>query len=505
MTKLKEYNRKRDFEKTTEPQGNKAKNNVRNQTKKQLKENKKSLKFVVQHHIATRDHYDFRLEWQGVLLSWAVPKGPSYNSNDKRLAIQVEDHPLEYGNFEGTIPKGQYGGGTVMLWDTGSWKPSFDVDKGLKEGVLKFELYGKRLMGKWALIKLKDEAESQDNWILIKEKDEFDNKEDITRYNTSIKTKRTMEQIAKNEKKIRNPFSKFIKQLDKITVFNKTITIGGIKITNPNKVMFEPNIKKIDIIRYYVKIAKKMLPYLTNRIISIVRCPKGRKSQCFFKKHPSIISKGIVPIKIKNNNNKQETYFYIEDIYGLIFEAQMNSIEFHIWGSRIDNLEYPDIMVFDLDPDEEMSLKKVRQGVRDLKSILDELSLTSFLKISGGKGYHLVVPFKPSVNWDQFYDFAKNVSKAMELNWPDRYTSNIRKDSRKGKIFIDWERNGRGSTTIAPYSVRAKEGATISMPISWEELDKIAPNEIDIKKALKRLEKSDPWKNFFKVNQRLNP
>ena len=238
MTKLKEYNRKRDFEKTTEPQGNKAKNNVRNQTKKQLKENKKSLKFVVQHHIATRDHYDFRLEWQGVLLSWAVPKGPSYNSNDKRLAIQVEDHPLEYGNFEGTIPKGQYGGGTVMLWDTGSWKPSFDVDKGLKEGVLKFELYGKRLMGKWALIKLKDEAESQDNWILIKEKDEFDNKEDITRYNTSIKTKRTMEQIAKNEKKIRNPFSKFIKQLDKITVFNKTITIGGIKITNPNKVMF---------------------------------------------------------------------------------------------------------------------------------------------------------------------------------------------------------------------------------------------------------------------------
>lgn len=500
MSKLKKYNKKRDFEKTAEPKGN-VKNKKVN---KKLENPKKYLKFVIQHHIARRDHYDFRLEWRGVLLSWAVPKGPSYNPDDKRLAIQVEDHPLEYGNFEGTIPKGQYGGGTVMLWDTGSWNPLFDVNKGLQEGILKFELNGKRLMGKWALIKLKDDEKSQDNWILVKEKDKFKNKEDITHYKTSVKTKRTMEQITNNEKTVRNSFAKIAKQLDKITDFSKTITIDGIKITNPNKIMFEPNIKKIDIIKYYVKIAKRIMPYLTNRIISIVRCPKGDKSQCFFKKHPDNVVNGIIPIRIKENDNEEKEYFYIENIYGLIFEAQMNSIEFHIWGSRIDNLEYPDIMVFDLDPDEGMDLKRVRQGVRDLKSVLDELSLTSFLKISGGKGYHIVVPFKPSVNWDKFYDFAKNVSKVMELNWPERYTSNIRKASRKGKIFIDWERNGRGATTVVPYSVRAKKGATVSMPISWKELDKVAPNGIDITNALERLKKTDPWKNFFKIEQKLN-
>jgi bifunctional non-homologous end joining protein LigD len=181
----------------------------------------------------------------------------------------------------------------------------------------------------------------------------------------------------------------------------------------------------------------------------------------------------------------------------------MGTLEFHTWGSRVGELEKPDLMVFDLDPDEGMDLSNVRQGVRDIKSILTELSLTSYLKVSGGKGYHVVVPLKPSVTWDVVRDFSKSVAQVMEKKWPDRYTSNIRKTKRSNKIFIDWIRNSRGSTSIAPYSIRARKGAIISMPILWEELDTIAPDGINIAEALKRIGGEDPWKDFFQNKQQL--
>jgi len=180
--KLKEYNKKRDFYKTAEPQGaDKEKSNP-------------VLRYVIQHHMSRREHYDFRLEWNGVLLSWAVPKGPSYNPKDKRLAIQVEDHPLDYRNFEGTIPQGQYGGGTVMLWDEGHWLAAeSDVDKAIEKGEVKFVLLGKRLKGLWVLVKLKDTV----NWLLIKEKDEYaKTSADIDGFTISIRTGRTMSEIS---------------------------------------------------------------------------------------------------------------------------------------------------------------------------------------------------------------------------------------------------------------------------------------------------------------------
>jgi len=158
---LTEYNLKRDFDKTPEPEGG-------------TQRPQESLRFVVQHHSARRDHYDLRLEYNGVFLSWAVPKGPSYNTRDKRLAVRVEDHPLEYRDFEGTIPKGEYGGGTVMIWDEGFWEPNANVEDGLREGVLKFLLRGRRLKGKWALVRLKGkEGDAKDNWLWLKEKDEY--------------------------------------------------------------------------------------------------------------------------------------------------------------------------------------------------------------------------------------------------------------------------------------------------------------------------------------------
>ena len=812
MIELQEYNRKRNFEKTTEPEGERA-------------EPEKRLKFVVQHHMAHKDHFDFRLEWGGVLLSWAVPKGPSYDTRDKRLAIQVENHPLEYRNFEGMIPKGEYGGGVVMLWDEGFWQPSGNVEEGLRNGALKFILSGRRLKGKWALVRLKaKEGEKKENWLLLKEKDEYaKTSEEITKVTTSIRTGRTMTEILEgaDDKNAKNPFRSADVQLAKLvnkipdnddwlyelkydgyrivayiedncvrlitrngndytgrfqsaasslidwaggralvldgemtvtdasgktdfqalqnymknpkhqnltyimfdllaldgedfrgkrlverkdtlealmkdapknlwysrhvrgngresfaaactmgmegivgkkadSVYSGTrngdwiklkcdkrqefviggytlsdkkasgvsslllgvyegdnflyagragtglsasdakelerkfekitrtvspfklapkprsnekitwlepelvteikfaewtkdhllrqasfkglrtdkspkavkmeraddeplqdipaedkekkpvktaqneLMIEGVKITHPDKILFkDPQITKEEVIRYYEKVSGRMLLYVSYRILSIVRCPKGISETCFYKKHPGQERKGIVTIPVSNSEGKMEDYFYIEDLAGLISEAQMGTLEFHTWGSRVGELERPDMMVFDLDPDEGMELGQVRQGVRDLKNILAELSLVSYLKTSGGKGYHVVVPFKPAASWVSFHDFAKRVAEVMEQKWPERYTSNIRKAKRTDKIFIDWIRNDRGATSIAPYSIRARVGAKVSMPIAWDELDTVAPNGVDMPDALLRIEKDDPWGDFFTVNQHL--
>ena len=457
------YNKKRDFNKTNEPKGTK-------------KKSQKKLRFVVQHHLARKDHYDLRLEWNGVLKSWAVPKGPSYKTKDKRLAIMVEDHPLEYRNFEGTISQGQYGGGTVMIFDEGYYEPDNDIKKALKEGSIKFVLKGKRLKGLWTLVHFKE-----DNWLLIKEKDKFVDYKDINSFKTSIKTGRTMEEIENGIIKRKNTKD----------------SVEGIKISNPDKLIYnKPKITKMDVVKYYQKVSKRMMPYLENRLISVVRCPDGINGEQFFKKHLEDDRIGISKVKLKNKTSKKEDYYYINDITGLINETQMNSIEFHIWGSQAKTIEKPDIIVFDLDPDEKLSLKKLRDGVRDLKSLLDELDLKSYLKTSGGKGYHIVVPIN-NVNWKETRKIAKDIATLMETKWPNKYTSNIRKDKRKGKIFIDWVRNTRGATSIAPYSLRARKNATVSMPIAWKDLDKIKPNEITMKKAIERLKLSDPWKDFF--------
>src|SRR5687768_3429750 len=182
---LAEYRRKRDFAKTAEPAGKRAR--------------KKGNSFVVQKHDATRLHYDFRLELDGVLLSWAVTKGPSLNPSEKRLAVHVEDHPLDYGGFEGTIPKGEYGGGTVMLWDRGTWEPYHDPRQGLEEGMLHFGLEGERLKGGWALVRMPSRGkEKRENWLLIKERDEFADDADrlLEKSVTSVASGQTMEEIA---------------------------------------------------------------------------------------------------------------------------------------------------------------------------------------------------------------------------------------------------------------------------------------------------------------------
>ena len=451
--KLEEYNKKRNFDKTHEPRGRKEKSS-------------RKLRFVVQHHIARKDHYDLRLEWDGVLKSWAVPKGPSYNPKDKRLAVMVEDHPISYRNFEGIIPKGEYGAGTVMLWDFGTWEVLDGKKPNFKKGIIKFKLYGKRLKGFWTLV-LMDE----DNWLLIKDEDEFHLYNDILEFNTSVKTGRTMAEIAG----------------EKTT----------IELTNPDKVIFKnPKVTKKDIFNYYEKVAERMLPFIENRLISTIRLPDGVGGTPFYKKHFENLDGYLGVKKLRSSGDNKNDYYYIKDINGIMQEVQMNSYEFHIWGSKVDDVNHADILVFDLDPDEKLSLTRLREGVKDLKKILDDYNLESFLKTSGGKGYHIVVPLRNKTTWKNARGIARNIAKIMEATWPDKYTSNMKKRKRKGKIFIDWVRNIKGATSVAPYSIRLRGKATVSMPIKWSELDKVKPDEITMDKAIKRLNRVDPWKGF---------
>lgn len=470
--KLQEYKEKRDFSKTKEPKEEKVKKSSQ-------------LRFVVQHHKARKDHYDFRLELGGVLKSWAVPKGPSYDPKDKRLAVMVEDHPLAYQNFEGTIPEKEYGGGTVMIWDEGIWVPLENPKKSLKDGNLKFTLYGTRLYGKWTLVHFKE-----NNWLLIKEREPIELYSNISSITTSIRSGKTMEEIAETGLK------------QKVMNSNKSHLVEGITISNPDKIIFKrPKTTKYEIAKYYQKVSNLMLPYFEKRLISTIRCPDGIDGEQFYKKHFDDNNLGLVRVDLKTKKYQKEDYYYIENSSGIIKEVQMNSYEFHIWGSQVYDIDYPNILVFDLDPDESIGLDKVRDAAKNLKKILDDLSLKSYIKTSGGKGYHILVPTKKLKTWDEARSFTKDIAKLMETKWPDKYVSNVRKDKRTGKIFIDWIRNTRGATSVAPYSLRTKKYPVVSMPIKWNELDKIAPDSVTIEEALKRIKRKNPWEDFFEIDQ----
>lgn len=270
----------------------------------------------------------------------------------------------------------------------------------------------------------------------------------------------------------------------------------NIKISSPEKILFpKEKITKLEVVKYYYEVSNLMLPYIKNRLLSVVRCHESI-DKSFIKKHPTTDKNMINVYKLD-----EEEYFYLDKEEQIIYQVQSGTLEFHIRGGTIKEMNKPDMMVFDLDPDEKLSLVKLRGAVLKVKSILDELKLVSFLKTSGGKGYHIVVPFKNTKGWDSFYEFSKNIALIIENKWPKEFTTNLKKEKRKGKIFIDYLRNNNGSTCVAPYSIRAKEKAPLSFPIKWDDLNKIKPNEINIKNYKKYLNNS--WDDFFKINQKL--
>ena len=273
--------------------------------------------------------------------------------------------------------------------------------------------------------------------------------------------------------------------------------MNKFKLTNPDKILFpKEKLTKLDIFNYYLEINNLMLPYIENRLLSVIRCHDGINKEVFIKKHPSN-DREYVNIILDEN----EEYFYINKDYQLLYQIQNGTLEFHTTSLPIKN-KGTSIMIFDLDPDEKLPLNKLKAAVLLIKSLLDDLNLVSFLKTSGGKGFHIFIPFKKVKNSDKFYEFSKKIALIAETKWPDVFTTNLKKEKRKNKIFIDYLRNNKKSTCVAPYSLRIREKAPISMPISWDKLKEIKPNEVTIKNYKKYLDNS--WANFFNIDQNLN-
>lgn len=829
MANLDLYRAKRDFTQTREPKGK----SVRGKAKAA------GGAFVIHKHAATRLHYDLRLEHDGVLWSWAVTRGPSLDPAEKRLAVHVEDHPLDYGSFEGVIPKGNYGAGAVIVWDEGRWLPEGDPARGMDKGHLAFELEGHKLAGKWHLVRLKPRrGEKRDNWLLIKSDDAAarDDEDILEIAPASVKSGLTIEDVEQGripqaEKKTRKvqgakpapakktPVAKgraaaasealpaFVKPclatleekppagddwlhevkfdgyrtqariengkvklltrtgLDWTNRFGKAIpaalaalpcdaalvdgeivVLGGngissfshlqealsegrssglvyfafdllhldgedlrddpllarkerlealfadggheaplrysehfvepgqtmlrhacrmglegviskradapyrsgrghdwikskctqrqelviagyvpsktsrnqlgslvmgyheggelksagrvgtgfsrksasalkarldaiasdaspfegkagrergivwvkpefvaeiefgswtasktlrhsafiglredkpasevvvetplppakakarkamqkpvpspktsVKLSSPGKALW-PHVgfTKQDLLDYYAVVWPRMAPYVVDRPLSLLRAPDGIEAHRFFQKHAMPGMHDAIA-RMKDPQDGEELLF-IRDFDGLAALVQFGVVEIHVWGAKVDAIETPDQIIFDLDPDPGVAVEKVRDAAATVRDQLTELGFDSYLKVSGGKGFHVVMSLKPRAEWAQVKEFSRDFAKAMEQAEPKLYTATLSKKARKGRIFIDYLRNGRGSTAIAPFSSRARPGATVSMPVAWEELRGLKPDQFRAQDLIKGLPEGDPWEGFF--------
>ncbi|PPU68961.1 non-homologous end-joining DNA ligase [Xanthomonas pisi] len=281
----------------------------------------------------------------------------------------------------------------------------------------------------------------------------------------------------------------------------------GITITHPERVVFPAlGISKGDVVDYYRAVAPLVLAEIARRPLSLLRCPDGAGGDCFFQKHQGKqLGAHIAAIALKQKSGTED-YIYVEDAAGLLELVQMNTLELHPWGSRTDDPEHPDRLVFDLDPGEEVAWPEVVAAARDIRAKLRSAGLESAVRLSGGKGLHVVVPIVPEAGWEQARDFCEAFAQALAAHAPERYVATMSKAKRHGVIFVDWLRNGRGNTSVCSWSLRAREKATVAVPLRWEELGRISgPDAFPIDKAVQRARRQrvDPWAEVLAVKQRL--
>ena len=276
----------------------------------------------------------------------------------------------------------------------------------------------------------------------------------------------------------------------------------GIRLTHPDKVVYEPGITKAQLVAYYDAVAGRMLPHIAKRPLSLVRLPTGSKKP-FFQKHDSGgFPDAFKKVQITETTGPTDIYLYIDGEAGLAAGVQMNALELHIWGSHIDKLEQPDRIIFDIDPDEGLDFGTTRQAAADIRDKLAELGLKTYPMVTGGKGIHVIAPLKPNLEWPDVKAFCHAFAEKLATDEPDRFTANIRKVNRKGRMFVDYLRNERGATAVCPFSTRAKTGATCAVPLGWDELDGIAgANIFGPAEAAARAQAPDPWPDYFKVKQ----
>jgi bifunctional non-homologous end joining protein LigD len=283
------------------------------------------------------------------------------------------------------------------------------------------------------------------------------------------------------------------------------VEVAGVRLTHPERVLFPgAGLTKRDVALYYERIADWILPHLADRPLTLVRCPEGQGGECFYQKHVTDQFHDSVRRVPVEEGGKTVPYGAVDSVAGLVALVQMSVLELHIWGSHRDQIERPDYAVFDLDPDEGLDWERVVEAALELRQLLADAGLRTFLKTTGGKGLHVVLPLARRHTWDEVKGFTRAVTEAMVAAAPGRYTSNLLKARRKGRIFIDYLRNGRGATSIAAYSCRARPGAPVSAPLDWEELGTaVRADTYTIETLPARLEAlaADPWSELRSVKQ----
>ena len=515
---LETYQKMRDFRRTPEPKGSVSKSNRR--------------RFVVQEHHASKLHFDFRLEVGGVLKSWSVPRGPSLDPSEKRLAVETEDHPVEYLKFEGLIPEGEYGAGEHLRWDGGTYEVPGEgtAAEQLAAGRLDFALQGEKLRGAFTLLKMK---RREGEWLLFKRTDEFAEAGWELRLRKPVDGQETIKGKARGK----GPQAKgrlaegagHVRKFDPATRGGKAVPAGRalkakalegdvnvkvgrevVPLTHLERVYWpEEGYTKGELVRYYYEVADYILPYLKDRPLIMKRYPTGVGGPYFHQHNvneaPSFVR--TVPLEVEDGGGHEVDYIVGDNLATLLYMANLGAIERHPWHSRVQDLEHPDWFVFDLDPGEGVAFETICDVAVTTRDVLARIGLDSYPKTSGSRGLHVYVPVEPVYEYGQLAELAEQLATAVARE--QSATATVERSKRRrgaGMIYVDHMQNARGKSVVAPYSVRPKPGATVSAPLEWKEVErkKIKTADFHLRNMLRRLErKGDLFAAVLKKRQRL--
>ncbi len=512
--RLASYRRKRDFGRTPEPSGDQDQPSVDGRRR-----------FVVQRHRARRLHYDLRFEIDGVLVSWAVPKGPTLDPSVRRMAVHVEDHPMEYEDFEGVIPRGEYGGGDVIVWDRGTWEPHGTDDPGqaVRDGELHADMYGEKLRGRLVLVRRgggsadeqRPRGSTGGSWLLVHKHDEFavdgwDPEEHLRsvlsgRTNDEVRadpthrwhSDRPAAEASERVAPAADPVDDEVAALAELGG-NGSWHVHGrdLQVTNLDKVLFpgrdgEEPVTKRELLAYTAQVAPAALPYLEGRALNLHRYPNGADKPGFWHKElpdhaPDWVPRWANPLA---DAGETQTYLVVDEPAALVWAANFGGLEWHPWTSRTSQPECPTYALFDIDPGEDTSWEEVLVLARLHRTAFEQLGIRAQPKVTGRRGIQVWVPIETGPSFDDTRAWVEGVSRTIGKVVPELVSWKWEKRARGGRARLDYTQNAINKTLVAPYSPRPAPGAPVSMPIGWHELDdpSLRPDGWTIRTALSRL------------------